>query len=1350
MAMKDFFATSAGINRELFVEAYGDIAKISQMMIAPLGVGFQANSANVLGVEKAEEECMKLFRKWEEVVSRSVYASKNIPEDRVAASMHLFLEIRKDHVVLDSIRREAANVNAMISPPSVLSMVEAIKLTSSEVENYHNLRKSYGISGEEHKEVSDKDAWVLGDFDASSRELNLNTPGVAAYLMKRVLMAIRTMYDCFDEASLPSSWAQKYGSKSAGDVSVREYAFSPHDILLLRVRDEVGQALKTSLASTNSNKKGDKFGMPASAIDALVSCLSVPRPDTGQGAVSVTVLQYFALLDTFGESPVVERALETCFKMETGPEDVAEGGLRLSALDTVRVGGRKHLLASPFTEAGGDLSTTLAFSAPYSPITSFLTQLSCTTREGDDEQQQEDEDESSSVSAERRVVVASENLIAAQHKAEQSASSVEAGMLLSKALKDASRTVEGTKSEDEDEDVEKEEKSGDEMGEEEEEMVLLSLAGAVPDPLLASVLSAWASSITSNYTNTLQEAMTYGSPMPAGESEDPAESPSLRRALRLAELAIEMRSFDGRGYEARAGVKSLLGQRELEEVELELLYGDGGGADDEAGSGAIAARGSEHLHSAAKDALAAFHLGGSSDLSLAGNAEDACRQASRLAAKMHYREKMNKVRARAEEVPFSGSNGSDLVLGSSANDNELDMPRLWFVQAYLCGYEPPSLALSVPVLARGGIDGEPIDCGYLSLRDVEAPHKRKSGEMHGEYSHLNDIDHDENTRGNEDPHAQLLPMPPRSFLMAPDGQGEGEGGVDGGTSKGYVGRELDRQAFRLLQHLVTLLEASMLSDLTGGKETDSGAPHGDSLGAGAGAGKGMERFVKGTSLLGPEQGSQVKVLVTRQAESCPSFLADLPGSDAELLAHGICSTTENQGPAEKEEGKGEGSEDEEGEAFAANFEEQESSDGEGAAEAGADAADEPRSYVCSNFREVARILHSEDACRLTGVSFHPSTHLVEAVAGPEAMQGVSVPIRARLLNLCSVAAYLLGDAEGAVTCLRASLDATPLRQDVTELGSEAGSSGGGSIDPCGLIDSAIKLGALLCDMDERKEASEVLSKAHAAAEVASMIEARERSDGDDESEDEDGYHYHHGDLLMPARGQTGYIGCQAVSMLHLAELAIHRMELDEAQNILQKANRLVVRVTRDGPDSLDDRVWARFSSQLDTNVTSLLGVVLFRKSPEEPDDALRLLKRACKQAPDSLYLHLSYGEVLGQAGDLVGSLACFHQAHESDPTHPLPFVNAARTYQQLNQTSTARRHLDRALLLDPSFSLTYIDVAQGALQGGRTEEALQILDKALLLARHVSDLLDVLTARRVAELQLCLEGEGLYHPPAPA
>ena len=114
----------------------------------------------------------------------------------------------------------------------------------------------------------------------------------------------------------------------------------------------------------------------------------------------------------------------------------------------------------------------------------------------------------------------------------------------------------------------------------------------------------------------------------------------------------------------------------------------------------------------------------------------------------------------------------------------------------------------------------------------------------------------------------------------------------------------------------------------------------------------------------------------------------------------------------------------------------------------------------------------------------------------------------------------------------------------------------------------------------------------------------------------------------------------------------------------------------------------------------------------------------------------------------MGSLASFHQANTIDPHHPLPFVNAARTYQQLNQTTTAKQHLDGALRLDHTFALTHIDVAQAALQAGKTQKALNILDKALLRARHVSDLLDVLTAKRVAELQVLLQEEGLYFPPA--
>ena len=48
-------------------------------------------------------------------------------------------------------------------------------------------------------------------------------------------------------------------------------------------------------------------------------------------------------------------------------------------------------------------------------------------------------------------------------------------------------------------------------------------------------------------------------------------------------------------------------------------------------------------------------------------------------------------------------------------------------------------------------------------------------------------------------------------------------------------------------------------------------------------------------------------------------------------------------------------------------------------------------------------------------------------------------------------------------------------------------------------------------------------------------------------------------------------------------------------------------------------------------------------------------------------LLLCCGEVYAQAGDMVTGLELFQKAHKSAPNNPLCYVNAARTYQQLNQ-----------------------------------------------------------------------------------
>ena len=65
--------------------------------------------------------------------------------------------------------------------------------------------------------------------------------------------------------------------------------------------------------------------------------------------------------------------------------------------------------------------------------------------------------------------------------------------------------------------------------------------------------------------------------------------------------------------------------------------------------------------------------------------------------------------------------------------------------------------------------------------------------------------------------------------------------------------------------------------------------------------------------------------------------------------------------------------------------------------------------------------------------------------------------------------------------------------------------------------------------------------------------------------------------------------------------------------------------------------------------------------------------------------------MVGQTGDAVKALHCFSRAARLDPSHPLPFVNAARTYTQLSQPTQAAEHLARAIELDPALATIRYD-----------------------------------------------------------
>jgi hypothetical protein len=119
----------------------------------------------------------------------------------------------------------------------------------------------------------------------------------------------------------------------------------------------------------------------------------------------------------------------------------------------------------------------------------------------------------------------------------------------------------------------------------------------------------------------------------------------------------------------------------------------------------------------------------------------------------------------------------------------------------------------------------------------------------------------------------------------------------------------------------------------------------------------------------------------------------------------------------------------------------------------------------------------------------------------------------------------------------------------------------------------------------------------------------------------------------------------------------------------------------------------------------------------------------------------------------------------------MPYLNASRVYQQLNQMQSAKSHMKKALQLDDALSLTLVDIAQYKLQQNKKHgvpssevgqraitpdtvsqsidhlvemmSVTEILDCALDQARHVSEILDIFTAKQIATFYQDLQEKGL-------
>jgi tetratricopeptide (TPR) repeat protein len=1355
VATREYFSVSTAISKDEFLATYKDIARVSQLLLAPLGITYYPPVTQLLNDESASQEFTKLFRSWEEVVSRAVYARQGISDDRVAASMHLFLEVEKDKDVLNAIQEETDVIPRILSSPAVVELPPPLRVTTdfaiehAEVkipnEPWHYGLIEKAVDGSPQRNKDGTSAVAL------THVLELTTPGVAASLLSRVLDALELVIPIptihtstsKEENSIPSIWAKKYGKDDAlnqyPELCIPRRTFQPTDVLLLK-----GKRKKTETNDNDNDYDYDASGMPLAATEALLEALIIKLPTSPPQEVKISLLQYYALLDLYGSSEEVENVLSTrIYTSDSTSVSMLRTQSELPLIDLVRVG------------AIG-VRNGISLSAVARPLSAMVVQLSV-----------------GNIDVDGKAIRAIISLTNSQNKAYRQRLGKEKGGVFGaiKTLGNALEKIqtrlrpaldgvdpendndnESINSDNDNNDNRRDdEDDDDDENEQEEESGVpsnwlsifndLSLCNEgevsnisnendnnndndndndksrcpIPTELHCSVLCDVVKCLLQAFS-LQQEANRYGMP---SEYDDPLKSPFLIRAVKICDFAIEIDPYCVDAYEQRSILLGNLGECELMDLEEEQqamkqftlqkqTINDDDNDDDAVDTEGV----SSTLRAAARDSLAAFLLGGSTDLTLAGTAEEAARQASRVAAQSEFRKKQ----LQADSLPAT-------------------LPKAWLVRAYLAGYLPVSLACQVISFTS---EIELTDISYLSLILQFPIPVAKNINVDVYVDDTNDIDDGENEDEDKN-YLNVLPLPPQELLdIVKDDSDTGEGENE---NKVVYGRCKDRQAYRLLRQLCGLVEDSFNEiekneiPISSHTNPNHSTTHGsqwapkDSFLA--------NMFRRKEAQWAAKNLPPVKELSLREVDK-DEFLQQLGLSISSTeyeIFQGQCTILEPPNvmptaaasPSNMEYGK--------------------------------------EAPSCKSFEKFSLLLRNPLVASLTGVQFSSSGRVetveilkdtddddnddedwedvsdggndTESLNSEEedndeekekkitettfTSRVVSLKIRSRLLNLCAVAAYLSGDAEGSLRCLRAALLAQPLPPtglhcDIIE--TTALSS----------VDVAVKLGALLCDMDKRDEANKILIQGLQVAETILT---------------QDTYTINHA---------LGAIGSSCV-LLHMAELKIHELDYQEALACLGRSNRLATRAMNTCKYDNDNKIISYLPQAMKClhilipNILSLQGVTLFRRSPTEPDSALRLLKDACSEYENATYLLLCYGEVLSQAGDLVGALACFEAAHSQDMLNPLPFVNAGRTYQQLQQPKVSELHLNQALAVDPTFALTQIDVAQSALHKGQTQLALNVLDHALYLSRHVSDICDVLTAKTVATLQDLLEKQGLYSPP---
>ena len=257
------------------------------------------------------DEYTVLYCSWEDLFSRLIYAKRGIPDDRVAATIHRYIEVKKDQRVLDAIQEASSAMNSLVEPPKCLEL--PIQFLSSEVErNNSNM-------GEDVEEGSSSDL--------------VNTPKTAATLLNQVIQALQSAVPYAQETE------EKVISNSAHHpshpLSPLRSAFERSIDPMVLAHLDISVPIRLMSPSMLGTAAFAPCCLSTSSVEELKNALHVTIDiDDGQTITrKFSLQQYYSLLEIFRESPEVTAVLaERCegiSKSAKSLEDLQNGALEL-------------------------------------------------------------------------------------------------------------------------------------------------------------------------------------------------------------------------------------------------------------------------------------------------------------------------------------------------------------------------------------------------------------------------------------------------------------------------------------------------------------------------------------------------------------------------------------------------------------------------------------------------------------------------------------------------------------------------------------------------------------------------------------------------------------------------------------------------------------------------------------------------------------------------------------------------------------------------------------------------------------------------------------------------------------